>query len=170
VHFGKGIPASLLGLDLNLLVALDVLFEIRNVTATAERVGVTQSAVSHRLARIREFFDDPLFVSAGDDLLLTQEAEALQTPLRLALRGLRDAILSDEELDPATTKRSFAIPAADLAEIGMVPPLLARLSRVAPGARIRIKGPGFVTSEALAEGPVDFVSAPAEGCVPRVSL
>ena len=90
--------ASFGGLDLNLLVTLDVLLEIRNVTATAERVGVTQSAVSHRLARIRDFFDDPLLVSAGEDLVLTPKAEALRTPLRVALQGLRDAVVPADEI------------------------------------------------------------------------
>jgi DNA-binding transcriptional LysR family regulator len=167
---GPGLQASLEGLDLNLLLTLDVLLEIRNVTATAERVGVTQSAVSHRLARIREFFDDPLLVSAGDDLVLTPKAEALQTPLRVALRGLRDALLFDEELDPATAERTFVIAAADLAEISLLPTLLAHLTRVAPGMRIRMKGRGSVTGEALAEGKADFAIAPGEGSIPGVGL
>jgi DNA-binding transcriptional LysR family regulator len=162
--------ASFSGLDLDLLVTLDVLLEIRNVTATAERVGVTQSAASHRLARLRDFFDDPLLVNAGDDLVLTPKAESLQTPLRLALQGLRDAVLPEQEPDPATTTRSFAIAAADLAEISLLPPLLVHLSRVAPGVQVQMKGRRFVSGEALAEGQVDFAIAPGEGSVPGVSL
>ncbi len=164
------LQASLTGLDLNLLLTLDVLLEIRNVTATAECVGVTQSAVSHRLARLRDFFDDPLLVSAGEELVLTPKAEALQTPLRLALRELRDAVLPVAEFDPAQAERIFVIASADLAEVSLVPPLLEHLSRLAPRVSIRMKGRGFVDGEALSGGKADFAVAPGEGSVPGVSL
>ena len=119
------IQAALSGLDLNLLLTLDLLLEIRNVTATAERVGVTQSAVSHRLSRLREFFDDPLLVAAGDDYVLSSKAEALRTPLRAALEELRTALLPSREFDPAEAERTFVIGASDLAEVTMLPLLLA---------------------------------------------
>ena len=162
--------ASFEGLDLNLLLTLDVLLEIRNVTATAERVGVTQSAVSHRLARIRDFFDDPLLVSAGDDLVLTPQAEALRTPLRLALQELRDVVVPDREFDPTHAQRTFVIAASDLAEVTLLPAVLQRLSQAAPGIMIRMRGRGLVTGEALAGGRIDFGIAPGEGTIPGVSL
>jgi DNA-binding transcriptional LysR family regulator len=163
-------PLDLRGLDLNLLLTLDVLLEVRNVTATAKKMGVTQSAVSHRLARLREFFDDPLLVSAGDDSVLTSKAQTLQAPLRDALRDLRDILLRTEPVDPSRTQRTFTIAAADLAEISILPALLRRLSDVAPAVRIRMLGRGFVTGDALAGGGADFAVAPGEGTIPGVGL
>jgi DNA-binding transcriptional LysR family regulator len=164
------IQAALSGLDLNLLLTLDLLLEIRNVTATAERVGVTQSAVSHRLSRLREFFDDPLLVAAGDDYVLSSKAEALRTPLRAALEELRTALLPSREFDPSEAERTFVIGASDLAEVTMLPLLLAHLGNVAPGISIRMRGRASATGEALIEGSVDFAVGPGEGSVPGVSI
>lgn len=164
------IQASLAGLDLNLLLTLDLLLEIRNVTSTAERVGVTQSAVSHRLSRLREFFDDPLLVAAGDDYVLTSKAEALRTPLRAALEELRAVLHPTQEFDPAIAQRTFVVAASDLAEVTMLPPLLAHLSEAAPGISLRMRGRGWATGEALIEGSVDFAVGPGEGSVPGVSI
>jgi len=86
-------------LDLDLLVTLDALLEPRSVTETAQRFGITQSATSHRLARTRELFDDPLLVTAGDELVLTSKAQTLQTPLRRALQHLGQAVLAEAEED-----------------------------------------------------------------------
>jgi DNA-binding transcriptional LysR family regulator len=146
------------GLDLNLLLTLDALLEIRSVTATAERFGVTQSAMSHRLARIREFFGDPLLVSAGEDLVLTPKAAALETPLRVALQELRDALVPSDDFNPAEAERAFVIAASDLAEV--LPALLEHLGRVAPWVSIRMAGRGLVNGETLAASKVDFAVAP----------
>lgn len=157
-------------LDLNLLLTLDVLLEIRSVTATAERMNVTQSAVSHRLARLREFFDDPLLVSTGDELVMTSRAEELRAPLRVALQGLRDALLPGHPDEPWQMERTFVVAAADLAEVSILPRLLGHLGKIAPRVGVRMLGRGFVHGETLAEGKADFAIAPAEGSVPGVSL
>lgn len=156
--------------DLNLLLTLDLLLDLRNVTAAAQRFGVTQSAMSHRLARLREAFDDALLVSAGDDLVLTPKAESLREPLRAALTQLHRAILPRLEFNPESAKRTFVLAGADLAEISMLPPLLQHLHATAPHIGVRMVGRGFVTGEALAEGEVDFALAPGEGTVPGVGL
>lgn len=164
------VHAALSSLDLNLLVTLDALLEIRNVTETAERFGVTQSAMSHRLARLRELFDDPLLVSAGDELVLTSKAQALQTPLRHALEGLRHAVVPSNEFDPETSNRAFVLASADLAEVSLLPVLLQHLAAVAPSVRVRMAGRRLVHGEALALGRVDLAIAPREGTVPGVGL
>jgi DNA-binding transcriptional LysR family regulator len=140
------------------------------VTATAERMNVTQSAVSHRLARLREFFDDLLLVSKGDELVTTSKAEELRAPLRAALEQLRDAVLPLESVEPSETARTFALAAADLAEVSILPRLLEHFATRAPKIGIRMLGRGFVHGEALAEGKADFAIAPAEGSVPGVSI
>ena len=164
------VQQALSGLDLNLLLTLDLLLEIRKVTATAEKVGVTQSAVSHRLSRLREFFDDPLLVAAGDDYVLTSKAESIRMPLRAALEELRTALRSIDEFDPTTAERTFVIGASDLAEVTMLPVLLGHLSDVAPGISLQMKGRAAATGEALIEGAVDFAIGPGEGTVPGVSI
>ena len=154
-------------LDLNLLVTLDALLDLRNVTETARRFGITQSAMSHRLARIRELFDDPLLVTAGDELVLTSKAQALQTPLRRALQHLGHAVLAEEEFDPKTAERAFVLAAADLAEVTLLPSLLAHLSRVAPSVVVRMAGRRMVHGDALAQGGVDLAIAPRRRQRPR---
>ncbi|MGB5694779.1 MAG: LysR family transcriptional regulator [Polyangiales bacterium] len=162
--------AALAGLDLNLLVTLDALLEARNVTETAERFGVTQSAMSHRLARLREVFDDPLLVSAGDALVLTPRAEELQAPIRLALSGLKDAILPAADFDPREARRTFVLAASDLAEVSLLPSLLRRLRDVSPAISVRMAGRGWVRGDALVGGKIDFAIAPGEGSIPGVGL
>lgn len=157
-------------LDLNLLVTLDGLLEARNVTATADRFGVTQSAMSHRLARLREFFGDTLLVVAGDELVLTQHAEMIRVPLRSALANLRDAVLPDTEFVPGEATRGFVVAGVDLVELMMLPDLLAHLSEVAPGVSITMAGRREYGSDALARGRVDLAIAPGDGSVPGVRL
>ncbi len=164
------IQTALAGLDLNLLLTLDLLLELRNVTATADRVGVTQSAVSHRLARLRDFFEDPLLVPAGDDFALTTKAESLRAPLRAALEELRAALLPSQSFEPREAQRTFVIGASDLAEVTMLPHLLAHLSEVAPSLSVRMRGRASATGQALSEGLVDFAIGPGEGSVPGVGL
>ena len=162
--------AAFRGLDLNLLLTLDVLLDIRSVTGTAERVGVTQSAVSHRLARLRDFFGDPLLVAAGDDFVLTPRAEALRDPLRLVLTELRNVVVAPSEIDPERVEQSFVLAVADLAEVSLLPPLLEHLARVAPRVSVRTRGRSMATGQALAERKIDFAVAPGEGSIPGVSL
>ena len=75
-------------IDLNLLVALDALTRERSVTKAAKRAGVTQSAMSHTLRRLRDLFDDPLLVRGRGGMVLTPRAEALAIPLRSGLVSL----------------------------------------------------------------------------------
>ena len=158
------------GLDLNLLVTLDALLEARSVTDTAQRFGVTQSAMSHRLARLREFFEDPLLVSAGDTLTLTPKAELVRQPLRAALTGLRGAVLPDDEFQPETSTRTFVIASSDLLEVSLLPFLLRHLDQAAPGVGLRMAGRGLVRGDALISGKVDLAIAPGEGTIPGVGI
>jgi len=164
------LPLAFARLDLNLLLTLDALLEARSVTETAERFGVTQSAMSHRLARLRDFFEDPLLVSTGDDLVLTSRAEALRTPLRNALTQLGRAVLPESEFQPHEAQRTFVVAASDLAEISLLPVLLRHLSEAAPGVSIRMAGRASVRGEALIRGKVDLALAPAQGSVPGVGM
>ena len=120
--------------DLNLLVVLDDLLHSRSTTVTAGRLGRTQSAVSHALARLRSTFDDPLFIRAGSSLEPTAVAERLRAPLREVLLQAR-ALLAGQSgaFDPSTVARTFVIACADYAEVILLPRLLPVLRREAPG-------------------------------------
>ena len=84
--------AHLSGIDLNLLPALDALLRERHVTRAAQRVGLSQSAMSHALARLRELLGDPILVRSGRGMVPTERAEALEGPLRDALAALESAL------------------------------------------------------------------------------
>src|ERR1700761_533341 len=119
-------------IDLDLLRALEALTAEPNVTSAAARLGISQPAMSARLARLRRAFDDPLLVPAvrGLGLVLTPRAEALKAPLRDALAALADAISRPPQFDPLTSRRTFSIAANDNAAERFCIPLIASLPRV----------------------------------------
>src|SRR5688500_3406247 len=95
------------GIDLNLLVVLDALLAERHVTRAAARVGLTQSAASHALGRLRDLLDDPLLVRGPRGALVrTPRAEALAPALARALDQVREALRGEPAFDPATARRT----------------------------------------------------------------
>lgn len=129
-NFGK--------LDLNLLVTLDVLLAEHNVTRTAERLCLSQPSVSIHLAKLREFFADPLLLPGPRGMRPTARAEALREPLRQALAGLELAVSPASPFDPATASLTWRVAAADYAESTILLPALAGLRRLAPGSRLAV--------------------------------
>jgi len=120
--------------DLNLLVILDELLRSRSTTLAARRLGRTQSAISHALARLRLTFDDALFVRAGSALRPTTTAEQLQAPLREVLSQTEGILArSNVAFEPASIERTFVVAGTDYAEIMLMPRLLPVLRREAPG-------------------------------------
>lgn len=118
--------------DLGSLLALDVLLAERHVTRAAKRLGVTQSALSQRLARLRDYFRDPLLTPGRPLLALTPRAEALRQPLSRALADLRGAVKAGAPFDPLTTPQRFVILASDLFEAAALPLLMPLLAHEAP--------------------------------------
>ena len=145
-------------LDLNLLRVLDAVLETRHVTRAARRLGLSQSAVSHALARLRATFDDPLLVRAPGGLVPTARAEALHGPLRQALLALDRALAPPETFDARTSRRVFRFGAADYAQFVVLPALMSHLAREAPGVSLwTAAAAGFETvSAALANGELDL--------------
>lgn len=125
-------------LDVNLLVALDLLLQERHVTRAAGRLGVTQSAMSQTLARLRGVFDDPLLVRRGGAMVPTKRATALEAPLREALRALEHAVTEAPSFAPAAATRRFRIAMFDMASVTVLPRLVQRLSTDAPGVDLEI--------------------------------
>jgi DNA-binding transcriptional LysR family regulator len=118
--------------DLNLLLAFEALWIERHVTRAARRVGLTQSAMSHALARLRTQLEDPLFQPTPRGLQPTARAHALAPPLGEALELLRRAVTTPPPFSPAALRRTFTVATGDYGDLAVLPRLMARLSREAP--------------------------------------
>ena len=126
-------------INLNLLPALEALLVEGSVGAAARRMHVSQSAMSHSLAKLRELFDDPLFVASGRRLVPTERAIALSTTLPVALEHLRDAMTRPEPFDPRASLRTFRLATVDYFELTTLPDVLEYLRRHAPGVGLEIE-------------------------------
>jgi DNA-binding transcriptional LysR family regulator len=147
--------------DLNLLVAFDVLARERSVTRAAERLGLTQSALSHALRRLRELLGDPLLVRGQSGMMLTPRAEALVVPLRSGLLTLGRALAVQSAFDPGTAQRTFTIATPDIFDVLVMPPLLARVRTLAPGIALTLLANNSpALAERLETGDVDFAVVP----------
>ena len=130
---------DLRGIDLNLLVSLDALLAESNVTRAAQRLHLTQPAVSTQLARLRQIFGDPLLIPAETGRGMTRSTRALELmePLHLALKNLEAVVRHQPSFDPHTDHRSFVIAANDNATAVLGQPLMKQLPTLAgPGVRI----------------------------------
>jgi LysR family transcriptional activator of mexEF-oprN operon len=150
-------------LDLNLLRVFVVVAEARSVTAAADRLYLTQPAVSAALRRLRAAVGAPLFVRAGRGLELTARGKRLLEGARPHLSALVEAALSPVGFDPKTSERVVRIGLSDSNESWLLPPLVAALSREAPRLRIVVIPVQFRTvGEALATSSVDFAITVAD--------
>lgn len=123
---------ALAAIDLNLLVLLRAVLRERHVTRAAASVGLSQSAASHALARLRDMLGDPLLVRRGRTLSLTPRAARLLPVLERGLGELENAIAGEAEFDPKTARRRFTIGAADYLQALITAPLLQKLAAHAP--------------------------------------
>jgi LysR family nod box-dependent transcriptional activator len=130
---------NLAQIDLNLLVALDALINERHVTRAAERVGLSQPAMSNSLARLRLMFGDELLVRVGREYQLTALAVELQEPLHELLQLAEETVQRRPHFEPARDVRRFTIVASDYAAYLVLQPLLLRVSREAPGVSLQIR-------------------------------
>src|SRR3546814_444671 len=142
-------------IDLNLLRVFDTLFELGNVTKAGARLGLTQSAVSHALGRLRQSIGDPLFVRAPGGLQPTARAIEIAPGVRVGLSQLRTA-LSPSAFDPGTADRRFTIAAGSYFCALFIPGLLARARQIAPNVSFRIQPLGGDLLVDLDEGAIDL--------------
>jgi len=144
--------------DLNLLVAFDLLMQEQNVSRAAERLFVSQSAMSHILQRLRQQLDDPLLVKTPAGMKPTERALALVEPVRAVLHDIERLIRSPEDFDPNTSQLSFVIAATDYIEVLIATPLAARVNVQAPGISLQFRrtGTSFPSTE-LEDGTVDVL-------------
>ncbi|MCD9459712.1 LysR family transcriptional regulator [Marinibactrum halimedae] len=146
---------QILRIDLNLLVALHALLEERSVSKAAERVFVTQSAMSKSLGRLRTLFDDPLFVRTPKGMVPTPKATQLQPVLHRILRDI-DQLVLDDQFDPKTASADVHLAVGSYVGIVLLPVLVDFLQRRAPGIRVHAFNRVERQLERLADGSLDF--------------
>lgn len=147
-------------IDLNLLVSLDALLAECNVTRAAQRLGLSQPAVSAQLRQLRDAFGDPLLIPAARGMTPTARAEALREPLRALLADLQRLLATGQGFDPASAAQTFRIVASDALHSAASAPLAARLAQLAPGCRLGLLGyDARNTVERMAAGELDLMLA-----------
>jgi DNA-binding transcriptional LysR family regulator len=147
-------------LDLNLLVALDVLLKERSVTRAAEALNLSASAMSNALARLREYFDDELLVQIGRKMELTPRAEALQQAVRDVLLRIDSTIAAPPAFDPAASDRTFRIFASDYTQIVLAPAMLALAARMRSTVRFEFAPQVAEPHRDLERGEADLLIIP----------
>ena len=143
--------ADIGNLDLNLLRVFDAVARERHVTRAAERLNLSQPAVSNALARLRHALGDELFLRRPGGVEPTALALTLAAPVADALDRIAEAIASQAPFDPASSRRVFTIALSEYAESVLAPPLLARLTQEAPQALLAIRHADRTNWEALLE-------------------
>ena len=148
--------------DLNLFIVFDAIYTEANLTRAGQIVGITQPAVSNALARLRETFNDPLFVRTAQGMVPTPMAQNIIGPVRNALSLLRVSVQESRIFNPLQAVKTYRISMTDLTEAVILPPLFQRLRRLAPGVVIEsFLSKRRETTKELAAGRLDFaVDAP----------
>ena len=150
------------GLDLNLLLAFQVLLEERNVTRAARRLNISQPAMSAALNRLRDYFQDDLLTVQGKQMHPTAQAQELSGPVRRFLEDLDVLLTNTASFDPATTQRSFRLVASDYITAAVIGPLTARLAESAPRVRLQIMLPCEESARLVMDGQADLIVTPED--------
>jgi DNA-binding transcriptional LysR family regulator len=149
-------------LDLNLLVALDALLTEGNISRAAERVHLSQPAMSNALARLREYFADELLVAHGRQMMLTPRARSLQQPVREILMRVDSDVVAPAVFDPASSRRVFSMLVSDFTTTVFMPQLLQALYAQAPGVQLFLRPQASSPQQLLEDGDADFLIIPVQ--------
>jgi len=148
------------GLDLNLLVALDALFEERSVSRAGERLHLSQSATSGALARLRETFHDPLLVQVGRMMTLTPLAEGLIEPVRAFLLQAETIVNKSPAFDPTTSSRKFRLMMSDYVQTVVMTDALPRMQHLSPRITLELVPNLVGDAGPLERGDIDLAIMP----------
>ena len=143
--------------DLNLFIAFDVIYTEKNLTKSGQVLGITQPAVSNALARLRDLFNDELFIRTSRGMIPTPVANQLIGDIRNALSLIQNTISVSEKFDPSTAEMTFKISIGDTSEYRLLPLLIKQLAEIAP----KVKVEPYLTARKdapreLASGAIDF--------------
>ncbi len=142
--------------DLNLLVYLDVLLREKNVSRAANRLNITQPAMSNGLKRLRTMFNDPLLVRTTKGMEPTEKALSLQPVIHQILMDLEVTLQNNQDFNPADEKRLFRLMASDYAATTLIPKLMESVYEQAPDVVLDLMTPSDVTFADIEDGKVDF--------------
>ncbi len=137
--------------DLNLLKVFDALVAEGHATRAAERIGLTQPAVSHALNRLRALFGDPLFVRSPHGMVPTSLAQDMAPKIHSILEQVEGMLIGGRVFDPATSTRQFVLGLSDYAAFVLLPRLTARLDREAPHVSLIVRNTGHDVGLAMLE-------------------
>jgi LysR family transcriptional regulator, nod-box dependent transcriptional activator len=158
MHFQK--------LDLNLLVALDALIEERSVSRAADRLNLSQSAMSSALSRLREYFGDELLVPVGRRMEPTALALNLAPAIREILQRIRVTIQARPSFDPATAERRFRVMTSDYLVEVLLADVLRELADTAPGIQMQILPSNAASFALFLKGDIDLIITPEDHTLP----
>ncbi|MCP3655622.1 LysR family transcriptional regulator [Herbaspirillum sp.] len=149
--------ATFNNMDLNLLRVFQAIADERSLTLAGNRLHLSQPAVSYALGRLRQIFDDPLFIRTKEGMQPTPAALELAKPINRALQAVQDALRYTERFDPAASTRVFRASMTDVAEMMFLPQLCELLTAQAPQTRLQVEQvPPAHLEEALRTGQLDF--------------
>ncbi|WP_314915792.1 LysR family transcriptional regulator [Pseudomonas helleri] len=157
-------------IDLNLLKTFLAIWEHRSLTVAADRLHLSQPAVSHALRRLRDVFDDPLFVRTATSMEPTDAAIRLHGPIEHALVMIQGALMMYAHFEPQTVTRTFHISMSDMSQLYVLPTVMKVLAREAPNIRIEVhQMPVEQLGMALRKGDIDialgYLVAPSDECI-----
>lgn len=146
--------------DLNLLVLLDEVFVEKNITRAAERLNMSQSAASSALARLRDYFADPLIVPVGRGMQLTARGEELVEPVRAFLVQAENTIETKSGFNPERSERRFVIYASDYVISTLLMSAISKIGQLAPNIRFDLRNLHESVVEGIRTGEVDLAIIP----------
>jgi DNA-binding transcriptional LysR family regulator len=147
-------------IDLNLAVVLRALLDERSVSRAARRLGLSQSATSHALARLRTLVQDPLFIRTRAGLVPTARADAMTDAVRSSVAALEASFFAPAPFNPRVLQRTFRLRPSDYVEYLLVPHVLKRLSKVAPKVDLFAQPTTVEPVHALEQGQLDLLIQP----------
>lgn len=144
-------------IDLNLLVVFDTMARTRSVSRAAEALGLSQPATSAALARLRQMFDDTLFVRTGAGMEPTPRAQEIAPLVRQVVETISSEILQRAGFDPSRAQRGFTVLTPDIGEVTFLPGVLRHLRQEAPQVRLyAMAKPKAAAAQALESGEADL--------------
>ncbi len=150
------------GLDLNLLVALDILLEERSVSRAAERLHLSQPAASAALGRLRDYFHDELLVLHGKRLIPTSYAESLVPEVKRILSQVENLIALSSDFDPAKSERLFRLMSSDYILNVLITPLITSIQDRAPNVKFNMRLSQEIVKTEFERGKIDLMIVPDE--------
>ena len=147
--------------DIGLLAALDALLTEKGVTRAGERLHLSQPATSLILARLRQYFGNELLVKSGRKMILTPLGESLVQPVRRCLLQIQHTVAAKAEFRPADSRRTFRLALSDHATAVIMPAVMQKAARQAPGVRFELVRLDESIDQKLEKGEIDFLIRPA---------